>query len=285
MTWYTKYLSVFEKPFSSVPSEIIEEMKEKLRGLNNEQPLASVVVIAHNEETRLLSCLWSLSDMVCKYPVEIIGVNNNSIDKTGDVFEAVGITPYFEEKKSCGYARRRGLNHARGKYYICIDSDTMYPPHYVETLVRELEKPGVVAVSSFWSFIPDANHSKWGLKMYELLRDIYIRAIYLNRPERGVRGMVFAYVAEYGRKVGYRVELIRGEDGSMALGLKKYGKIKLVTSRKARAVTASNTLGADGSLFDSFKVRVTRALKNFNFFFTKQNKPSQDEESNLIKNS
>jgi hypothetical protein len=97
--------------------------------------------------------------------------------------------------------------------------------------------------------------------------------------------MVFAYVAEYGRKVGYRVELIRGEDGSMALGLKKYGKIKLVTSRKARAVTASNTLGADGSLFDSFKVRVTRALKNFNFFFTKQNKPSQDEESNLIKNS
>lgn len=91
MTWYTKYLSVFEKPFSSVPLEIIEEMKEKLRGLNNEQPLASVVVIAHNEETRLLSCLWSLSDMVCKYPVEIIGVNNNSIDKTGDVFEAVGI--------------------------------------------------------------------------------------------------------------------------------------------------------------------------------------------------
>ncbi|MEA4915949.1 glycosyltransferase family 2 protein [Proteiniphilum sp.] len=283
MPWYTKYLSVFEKPFSSVSPETIEKVREKLQRLNSEQPLASVVVVAHNEETRLMSCLWSLSENICRYPIEIIGVNNNSVDRTGDVFDATGIPMYFEEKKSCGYARRCGLNHARGKYYVCIDSDTMYPPRYIETMINGLEKPGVVAVSSFWSFIPDANHSKWGLKMYELLRDLYIRAIYLNRPERGVRGMVFAYVAEYGRKVGYRVELIRGEDGSMALGLKKYGKIKLITSRKARAVTASNTLDADGSLFDSFKVRITRALKNFNFFFTRQTKPPKDEESNLIK--
>lgn len=283
MPWYTKYLSIFEKSFPSVSPEIIEDVKKKLRRLNSGQPLASVVVVAHNEETRLLSCLWSLSENICRYPIEIIGVNNNSDDRTGKVFEAVGITPYFEEKKSCGYARRCGLNHARGKYYICIDSDTMYPPHYVETMINKLQKPGVVAVSSFWSFIPDANHSKWGLKMYEIMRDLYIRGIYINRPERGVRGMVFAYEAEYGRKVGYRVELVRGEDGSMALGLKKYGKIKLITSRKARAVTASNTLDADGSLFDSFKVRITRALKNFNFFFTRQTKPPKDEESNLIK--
>ncbi len=283
MPWYAKYLSVFEKPFSSVPPEIIEEVKGKLRRLNSEQPLASVVVVAHNEETRLLSCLWSLSESICRYPVEIIGVNNNSGDRTGEVFEAVGITPYFEEKKSCGYARRCGLDHARGKYYICIDSDTMYPSHYIETMINGLQKTGVVAVSSLWSFIPDADHSQWGLKMYEFLRDLYIRTIYLNRPERGVRGMVFAYEAEYGKKVGYRVELIRGEDGSMALGLKKYGKIKLITNRKARAVTASNTLHADGSLFNSFKVRVTRALKNLNFFFTRQIKPPKDEESNLIR--
>lgn len=283
MPWYTKYLSIFEKPFSSVPRETVEEIRDKLNWMKSDEPLASVVVIAHNEETRLLSCLWSLSDMVCRYPVEIIGVNNNSSDKTEEVFKAVGITPYFEEKKSCGYARQRGLYNAKGKYYICIDSDTMYPPAYLETMIEQLEKPGIVGVSAFWSFIPDENHSKWGLKLYEMLRDVYLRALYIKRPERGVRGMVFAYVAEYGRKVGYRVELIRGEDGSMALGLKKYGKIKLITSRKARAVTASNTLDADGSLFNSFKVRVARAVRNFKFLFTKQTKPPKDEESNLIK--
>ncbi|MCE5205375.1 MAG: glycosyltransferase family 2 protein [Porphyromonadaceae bacterium] len=281
-SWYTKYLSVFEKPFSSVPTETIEEIKSKLSLMKSEKPVASVVVIAHNEETRLLSCLWSLSEMTCKYPIEIIGVNNNSIDKTSEVFESVGIIPYFEEKMSCGYARRCGLYQAKGEYYICIDSDTMYPPHYIETMISSLQKPGTVAVSSLWSFVPDEKHSKWGLKLYELLRDLYIRAIYIKRPERGVRGMVFAYKTEYGRRIGYRVELIRGEDGSMALGLKKYGKIKLITSRKARAVTASNTLNADGSLFDSFKVRVTKAIRNFNFLFTRQTKPPKDEESNLI---
>jgi len=280
--WYTKYLSVFEKPFSSVSPETIEEIKSKLSRVNSDEPLASVVVIAHNEETRLPSCLWSLSENICSFPVEIIGVNNNSSDRTEEVFKATGIPFYFEEQKSCGYARRCGLNQARGKYYLCIDSDTMYPPHYIETMINGLLKRGTVAVSSLWSFIPDENHPKWGLKLYELLRDLYIRAIYIKRPERGVRGMVFAYKTEYGRRVDYRVELIRGEDGSMALGLKKYGKIKLITSRKARAVTASNTLNADGSLFNSFKVRVAKAVRNFNFLFTRQTKPPKDEESNLI---
>lgn len=282
MSWYNKYLSVFEKPFSEVSQEVISEVKNKLERQQSDSPIASVVVIAHNEETRLLSCLWSLAENKCQYPIEIIGVNNNSVDRTEEVFRAVGITPFFEEKKSCGYARRCGLMQAKGKYYICIDSDTMYPPQYIQTMIDQLEKPGIVGVSALWSFIPDKDHSSIGLYFYEFLRDIYIRLLYIKRPERGVRGMVFAYIAEYGRKVGYRVELIRGEDGSMALGLKQYGKIKLVTSRKARAVTASNTLNADGSLWNSFKVRAIKALKNPAFYFTKQNKKPKDDPSNLI---
>jgi glycosyltransferase involved in cell wall biosynthesis len=283
MSWYTKYLPVFEKPFADIPQTVVSEIREKLKEKQSDSPIASVVIIAHNEETRLVSCLWSLADNQCSYPIEIIGVNNNSIDRTQEVFEAVGIRPFFEEKKSPGYARSCGQEHARGKYYICIDADTMYPPNYIRTLIEELERPHVVAVSAFWSFIPDKEHSRIGLFFYELLRDIYIRVLYIKRPERGVRGMVFAYKAELGRKVGYRVELIRGEDGSMALGLKQFGKIKLVTTRKARAVTASNTLNADGTLWDSFRVRVMKALKNPAFYFTKQTKPPQDEESNLIK--
>lgn len=284
MAWYDKYLLVFEKPFVSAPKEIVDEVREKIQRMQSPNPLASVVVIAHNEETRLLSCLWSLSNSRCKYPIEIIGVNNNSTDATGKIFEEIGVPAYFEEQQSCGYARRCGLNNAKGKYYICIDSDTMYPPRYIETIVNRLQKPNVVAVSANWSFMPDANHSKVGLWVYELIRDLYIRMLFLKRPERGVRGLVFAYEADMGRKVGYRVELIRGEDGSMALGLKKYGKISLITSRKARAVTASNTLDSDGSLFQGFKIRVKQAVNNINFLFTKQSGVPIDEESNLVHN-
>lgn len=282
MTWYKKYLSIYEKPFSEVPKETISEIQSKLKKLECNNPLVSVVVIAHNEEKRLLSCLWSLSETTCKYPLEIIGVDNNSTDQTAEVFESVGLIYYTELQKSCGYARRCGLEHAKGKYYICIDSDTMYPPKYIETLVKELMKPDIVAVSSLWSYIPDKDHPWWGVKIYEFLRDAHLFIQSFKRPELSVRGLVFAYKIEYGRKVGYRVELKRGEDGSMALGLKKYGKIAFVRKRKARAVTGYGTVSADGSFFNSFKVRAIKYIKGISKYFTKTT-DYKDEESNLIK--
>lgn len=282
MNWYAKYLSVYERPFTKAPREIILEISTKLKELECDNPLVSVVVIAYNEEKRLLSCLWSLSESICKYPMEIIGVNNNSKDRTEDVFKAVGLTYYNELQQSCGYARRCGLEHAKGKYYICIDADTMYPPRYVETLVNTLEKPGVVAVSSLWSYIPDKDHPWWGLKIYEFLRDTHLFFQSFKRPEYSVRGLVFAYEIEYGRKVGYRVDIIRGEDGSMAWGLKNYGKIAFIKKRKARAVTGYGTVSADGPFFNSFKARAVKYLKQISNYFTKTTKV-KDEDSNLIK--
>lgn len=282
MAWYKKYLSVYEKPFSDAPKEIIEQVRRNISRLQSDQPLVSVVVIAYNEEKHLLANLWSLSDMRCKYPVEIIGVDNDSADRTAEIFRATGVPYYTEFQHSCGYARRCGLEHIRGKYYICIDSDTLYPPRYVETLVNKLEQKGVVGVSSLWSYIPDKEHSWLGLKLYELLRDTHLFLQSFKRPELSVRGLVFAYNAEYGKKVGYRVDIIRGEDGSMALGLKKYGKIRFIRSRKARAITGYGTVGADGTLLNSFKVRAVKSLKSASNLFTRK-EVYQDDESNLIK--
>lgn len=282
MTWYKKYLSVYEKPFHEASQTIISQVKENIRHLQSDQPLVSVVVIAYNEEKHLLANLWSLSDSRCKYPLEIIGVDNDSSDRTAEIFQVTGVPFYTEHQHSCGYARRCGLSHARGKYYICIDSDTLYPPQYVETLVNQLEKPGIVAVSSLWSYIPDQQHPWLGVKLYELLRDIHLYLQSFKRPELSVRGLVFAYNTEYGRKVGYRVDIIRGEDGSMALGLKKYGKICFVRKRKARAVTGYNTVGQDGSFFNSFKIRVVKNIKNIGNLFTRKTE-YKDEDSNVIK--
>ena len=282
MSWYAKYLEYFEKPYSSVPKSIVEEVRNKLmRYQATDSPMATVAVIARNEETRLFSCLWALSESCCDYPIEIIGVDNDSTDRTAEIFDDAGIKWYTEMQKSCGYARRCGLEHAKGKYYFCIDSDSLYPPHYIQTYIKALEKPGIVCVSSLWSFIPDEKHPKWGLKIFEFCRDVHVWLLSFKRPELAARGLTFAYRAEYGRKVGYRVELKRGEDGSMALGLLKYGKLKLILSRKCRVMTATNTLDADGSLFKSFTNRIKNALKGFGSYFTKRTHYA-DQESNLI---
>lgn len=281
--WYSKYLQVYEKPFSEAPSSAVEEVRQNLANLQSDQPFVTVSIIGYNEEKHLLACLWSLSEMKCKYPVEVIGVDNESKDRTAEIFKACGVPYYTEIQHSCGFARLCGLNRARGKYHINIDSDTMYPPKYVEMMVDALERPGVVAVSSLWSYIPDKEHSWIGLKIYESARDLHLWLQSFKRPELSVRGLVFAYRTEYAQKTGIRTDIIRGEDGYLALQLKQFGKIAFVRHRKARAVTGYGTVGADGSFFKSFKVRVAKGLKGIGGIFT-QKKEYKDEDSNLIKN-
>lgn len=282
MRWYTKYLQIYEKPVSEVPVSIIEEIRGKLHERQSDNPLVTVALIAHNEEKHLLSCLWSLCENQCNFPIEIITVNNNSTDGTEEVLKTLEAHYYNESQKGPGHARQCGLNHARGKYHICIDADTVYPPHYIETHVRELMKPGVVATFGLWSFMADDKHSRTGLWLYEGLRDIHLRIQAIKRPELCVRGMAFGFHTELGRKFGFRTDIIRGEDGSLALAMKPYGKLKFVTSRKSRVLTGNGTINADGSLMNSLKKRTMKALKGIGGLFSKK-EVYKDEDENLIK--
>lgn len=282
MRWYQKYLSVYEKPYSEVSESVVNAVRDNLARLQSDSPLVTVSVIAYNEEKHLLACLWSLSEMQCCYPIEIIGVDNDSKDCTAEIFKDVGLPYYTENKHSCGHARQCGLNHARGKYHINIDADTMYPSRYVETMVKAMLSPHVVGVCSSWSYIQDAHHSWLGLRCYELSRDIYLWLQHFKRPELSVRGLVFAYDTALAREIGIRTDIVRGEDGSLALGLKKYGRIKFIYTRKARAVTGFGTVGADGSFFNSFKVRVLKAIKSLGGLFTRK-ETYEDSDDNIIK--
>lgn len=283
MKWYKAYLQVYEKPFSDVPQQIIEKVRENIARLQSEKPLITVSIIGYNEEKHLLACLWSLSEMQCKYPIEIIGVDNESKDRTAEIFEKCGVPYYTETQHSCGFARLCGLNHARGKYHINIDSDTMYPPKYVEMMVDVLKRPDIVAVSSLWSYIPDKEHSWVGAKIYESLRDLHLWLQSFKRPELSVRGLAFAYQTELARKIGIRTDIIRGEDGYLALQLKKHGRIAFVRNKKARVITGYGTVDTYGGLSDSFRVHATNRLKDIGGLFTKK-KEYEDEENNLINN-
>ena len=281
MLWYKKYLSYYGKPFNEVPLEVVGGIRKQLAILQSDQPVVSIVVIAYNEERRLLSCLWSLSELKSDYPLEIIGVNNNSKDQTEEVYKSLGITYYNENKQSPGYARKCGLDHARGKYYFCIDADTVYPPQYVNLMMKKLLKREVSCVSSFWSFFPDTNHSSFGLSCFELVRDVFLYVQHFKRPELCVRGMVFAFNIGYARRVQIRTDIRRGEDGSLALDLKKYGRIVFLYNRKARPVTGYGTIG-NKSLWMSFIDHVRIQGKGLLRIFYKTDKYN-DSEGNLIK--
>lgn len=284
MKWYSKYLEVYEKPFNpETTKHITDTVRNNITKLQSQEPVVTVSVIGYNEEKHLLACLWSLSDMICKYPVEIIGVDNESKDKTAEIFKACGVPYFTEHQHSCGFARLCGLNHAKGKYHINIDSDTMYPPKYVELMVNRLEKKGIVGVSSLWGYIPDKDHSNTLIFFYELFRDMHLWIQSFNRPELSVRGLVFAYNINFAKQVGIRTDIIRGEDGFLAFKLKQFGKISFVHSRKARAITGYGTVGADGSFANSFKIRIVKGFGSIGKIFTKRTE-YKDQDSNLVKN-
>lgn len=285
MSWYRKYIRVYEQPIGSVSPSIIEEVRNKLKRLQQgQQPspiTASVVIIAHNEETRLLSCLWSLCENECDFPVEILVVNNHSTDHTEAVLQTLGATYYNETQKGPGHARQCGLNHARGTYHLCADADTVYPPHYIATHVRELSRRGVVCTFGLWSFMPDKHHSRAGLWGYETLRDLHLRLQAVKRPELCVRGMNFAFDTALARRFGFRTDIRRGEDGSLALNLKPYGKLLFLTGKRVRVLTGNGTLNADGSLLKSLWVRIVKAAKGVTGLFTPK-KTYEDKDSNLL---
>ena len=281
MAWYDKYLTIYGKSLDEIPNTIFDDIKEKLTNRQCQSPLVSIVVIAYNEERHLASCLWSLSELQTKYPIEILGVNNSSKDRTEDIFQRLGLTYFNEPKQSPGFARQCGLDHAKGKYHFFIDADTFYPSCYVDKMMTKLLKPNVSCVGTFWSFYPDENHSRFGLFWFELIRDVFLWVQHFKRPELNIRGMTFAFNAEYARQCTIRTDIRRGEDGSLALSLKKFGKIAFLYNCKARPVTGYGTIG-NQSLWQSFVDHVKIQGKGITRIFHSTNH-YEDSEDNLVK--
>lgn len=280
MAWYDSYLSAYNVPLSAVPTDIVAKVKDGVAKHRSSSEV-SVVAIAHNEAERITACLWSLVENITYHDYELIVVNNCSTDDTEEVLRALGVTYYNEGRKGPGHARQCGLDHAGGKYYLCIDADTLYPPYYIDTMVAALGGDGVVCAYGLWSFLPAEGYSRFSMALYEGLRDIYLRLQNLRRPELNVRGMVFAFITDEGRKCGFRTDIIRGEDGSLALALKGSGRLSFVTSRKARAVTGYGTLSADGSLLRAFAARLRKGLSSVTSLFTRRTEYA-DEADNLL---
>ena len=279
MKWYEPYLEVYNRSFDAESmSSVVKEVRSGLQALQSNTPLVTVSVIAYNEEKHLLACLWSLSHLRQPFPIEIIGVNNDSTDRTADIFEACDLPYYNEQRHSCGWARQCGLSHAHGRYHLNIDADTMYPPRYVELMVRELSKADTIAVSSLWSYIPDANHSAFGLWCYESLRDTHLWLQHFSRPELSVRGLVFGYRTEEARRFGIRTDIIRGEDGYLAFQLKTLGRIRFLRHHAARPVTGYGTVSE--SLGSALRHRLHKYLSSVCNYFTRETQ-YQDSEENL----
>ena len=109
--------------------------------MNNE--LVSIVVPAYNVEKYIKKCVESIINQTYKN-IEIILVDDGSTDKTGEICDYFNkkddrIKVIHKENGGLSDARNCGIDVAKGKYILLIDSDDYVDLEIVEFLYNDLK--------------------------------------------------------------------------------------------------------------------------------------------------
>jgi len=95
----------------------------------------SVVIPCYNEEDGIRSVIESMPS----YVDEIVVVDNNSTDRTGEISRGLGAVVVFQPVKGYGAAYQAGLPAATGDVIATLDGDGTYPADEISILVDALE--------------------------------------------------------------------------------------------------------------------------------------------------
>jgi len=288
--WLKPHLFTGKKFDDLTPAEIAD-LQKRIANFKHEQPDISVVIPAWNEENNIFRTLSSLSANQTNYKVEIVVINNNSKDRTQQVLDELGVRSYLQPEQGTPHARQMGLEKARGKYHLCADSDTFYPPQWMELMVKPMvNDEGITGVYGRYSFIPPEGQSRFGLIFYELLTGILVQVRKRNREYLNTLGFNMGFVTQVGRETGgFKVSQVRmfdnaagsdyfvdeAEDGTMAVNLKKKGRLKLVLNWKARVFTSPRRLMYDGGIWAAFMNRFKSHGSGLGEYVTGKSKPSK----------
>lgn len=261
-SWLKQFSFNYES-FEEIPPEVFESINQDLDRIQGTEPLVTVLISAWNEEINILRCIGSLSKTDFEYPIEIIVVNNNSVDKTQHTIDQLHVKSLFEKRQGCGPARQHGQEQASGKYILLADADCFYPPFWVKDMIDTLQKPDTVCIYGRYSFISEKGFPRWKLAIFEILKDTISEFRHLNKPYFNAYGISMGYVRELGLKVGFIVTNFWGDDGQLCLGLMEYGKVRQVRSNRARPWTGVRSLERDGTFTQALLLRLKKETKRF----------------------
>ncbi len=268
------HLRWLKTPIDSISDGQWAYWRERLAQFNHPQPEISIVLIARNEEDRILCTLSSVAEFINEVPAELLLIDNDSSDRTVEIADKLGIRCITEKKVGAGAARQCGLLNAKGAYIVTGDTDTVYPPYWPMYMTRPLMTDRSIAVTySLHVLYTDEMRYHFDFHVYQYLKHANKYFHSLKRPHLNCGGASMAFRREDANKSGgYRIDLARWEDGTLAFDLSKFGKIKMVADRKAYIYTSDRRVRADGSLSRAFLIRAKKQMQNLPEYFTRLRK-------------
>lgn len=242
----------------------IDSVAAKFKALNPGQPDVSIIIPAYNEEENILKTLYSLANTTTRKAVEVIVVNNNSVDETEPLARAAGVTCITETKQGITNARNAGLSVARGTYIINADADTIYPAGWIDGMIDPLMADEQIALTyGRFSFIPLEGTSRSLYFLFEYLADFNR---FINKSFREEALNVYGFNSACRRTQCVAVDGFNhpegtNEDGWLAVKLRDrdFGKLHWVTDINHVVWTTDRRLLIDGGLW---KATLKRFRKN-----------------------
>ena len=183
-------------------------------------PLVSITITTKNEEKNIADCLESIKQQT--YPkIEIIIVDNNSIDKTKKIARKYTKKVFNKGPERSAQRNFGMLRKSKGKYLMFLDADMVLSKTVISKAVNKLENsslsafyiPEIVLGDGFWSRVRRFERSFYDGTVIDCTRiikkDIFIKS------------------------GGFDSELIGSEDWDLDKRIKKIGKVGLLSNKKA----------------------------------------------------
>ena len=175
---------------------------------NGATPRFSIVIPAYNEEFYLGDCLRSLQQQDFPGTVEVIVVDNDSSDGTGDVARAAGVTVIRHTDRGVCQARQCGTDAAAGTIIVSADADTIYPTGWLSAIDGWFSgHPEAIAVGGPCFF---HDGPRWGLLLQQVLFGVVALVQRLGGPVLYITATNFAFLRS--AFPGYDVRLTQGGD-------------------------------------------------------------------------
>lgn len=209
------------------------------------------VIPAYNEEALIGKCLESVEREVARsgVPCEVVVVNNASTDRTREIAQGFATVRVVDElQKGLVHARHAGFVATTAELVANIDSDTIVPSGWIDTVMREFSRhPGLVGLSGPYVYY---DLSAWNRLLvwvfYVATWLIYLVNRFVLKVGSVIQGGNFVIKRSAWERVGGfdRSIAFYGEDTDVAVRLSKAGGVKWTFA--LRMLTSGRRLEKEG---------------------------------------
>jgi len=193
----------------------------------------SFSIPAYNEEVVIGKCLESVLTEIARSgaDAEVVVVNNASKDRTREVASGyAGVRVVDEMQKGLTHAREAGLRATSGDIIANIDADTMLPPGWLTTVLKEFSADQkLVALSGPFIYYDLSTIERALTRLFYAIGYVTHHVFqYVFRNGAMLQGGNFVIRRDAIEKIGGFNTTIQfyGEDTDIACRLAEVGKVK-----------------------------------------------------------